>query len=155
MNEIISQLNSTVDTTVLDEAEFDKLWQSYNIGVAVANLMNGVSHCETLTVSRAYTLDEIGDALSADPVWSQRGLSKPSLSRYKSLTDNHTWDQLKRALKRAKLRPSLRNALAVIDKPAGGNKSKSVSISQAQLKSAVADGIITQAQMDALIKRAK
>lgn len=155
-NEIIKQLDSTVDTKVLDDAEWTALWQTYNIGVAVANLLNGVSHCETVTVSRPYTLAEIGEAVAKDKNWAKRGLSRSNLSKFKSLTNDHTWEQLKAALKKAGLNPSLRNAMTVVGKSNGSGKaSKSVSISQAQLKSAVEDGIITQAQMDALVKRAK
>lgn len=150
MDEIIAQFNSTVNVVELDSAEWSVLWQSYNIGVAVANLLNGVSHCETLVVSKPYTLAEIGDALGRDKAWKARGLSKSQLSKFKSLTDNHTWPQLKGAIKKAGLTPSLRNAMKVIGKSNGGKSA--VSFSRKQMQSAVEAGIISQAQFDALVK---
>ena len=143
-NPIIVIFDDCVNLSVLEEAEWDHLWQSYNIGVAV-------SQCET----EGYKLADMVDALSADKRWAKRGLSKGNLSKLHSLVKWGSYDALKRAIKAAELGPSLRNAYTVIGKPTDGNgggkkPSKPSSSKRPSLSLAVKRGIITDAQAKAL-----
>lgn len=157
-DEIIAEFTATVDENTYDEAvkqrdeaDYTILWQSYNMAVATINLQNGVAQCATGKVSRQYTLNEIAEVLSSVPAWANRGVDKTTLSRNSKLAKTLTWNQLKKAIKDAKLKPSVRSALKVLGAPAGSGKSTQ-SFSIGKIKSAVDAGVITQAQFDALAK---
>ena len=128
-NPIIIIFDDCVDLGVLEEAEWDTLWQSYNIGVAV-------SQCET----EGYKLADMVKALKENKRWAKRGLSKSNLSKFHSLVKWGSYDALKRAIKAEKLGPSLRNAFAVIGKPTDGNGGGDKSD---QIDALVADGVIS------------
>ena len=157
-DEIVAEFEATVNGAVLDEAvkqkadaNFTILWQSYNMAVATINLQNGVAQCATGKVSRKYTLNEIGEVLKTVPEWSGRGVDKSTLSRNAVLAKTLSWEQLKKAIKKADLEYSVRSALNVLGKSAGSGKSTQ-SFSIGKIKSAVDAGVITQAQFDALAK---
>lgn len=138
-NPIITIFDDCVDLPVLEEAEWNTLWQSYNIGVAV-------SQCET----EGFSLEDMVVALKANKRWAKRGLSKSNLSKFHSLVKWGSYPALKRAIRAKKLGPSLRNAYAVIGKPTdgkgGGDKSDQIDV-------LVAEGVLTVKSANALRAR--